>query len=40
MYAAFRVDENTGDLYMYTDDEYTGPGFRLAGNDLEVVLHG
>lgn len=38
MYAVFWVDATTGDLYMYTDDEYTGPGFRLNGNELEVVL--
>ena len=38
MYATFYVDAATGELYMVTDKEYTGPGFRLAGNDLEVVL--
>ena len=38
MYAAFWLDPLTGELYMYTDDEYAGPQFRLAGNNLEVVL--
>ena len=38
MYAVFRVDAATGELWMYCDEEYTGPGFRLAGGDLEVVL--
>lgn len=39
MYAAFWLDVLTGNLYMYTDDEYTGPSFRLNGNNLEVVLN-
>lgn len=39
LYAAFWLDPTTGDLYMYTDDAYDGPDFRLAGNDLEVVLN-
>ena len=38
MYAAFWVDPSDGSLYMYTDDEDKGPGFRLNGSDLEVVL--
>jgi len=38
MYATFFLDPRTGDLYMYTDGEYTGPQFRLNGPDLEVVL--
>lgn len=38
MYATFWVDARTGLLYMYTDDEYTGPQFRLNGKNLEVVL--
>lgn len=38
MYATFFLDPRTGDLYMYTDNEYTGPRFRLNGADLEVVL--
>lgn len=40
MYATFAVDPTTGELYMYTDDEYTGPTFRLVNGDLEVVLNG
>lgn len=41
MYATFYVDISTGDLYMVTDAEYTGPGFRLVNGYLEVVLdHG
>ena len=41
MYATFWVDARTGLLHMYTDDEYTGPQFRLNGKNLEVVLtHG
>lgn len=39
MYAVFYIDAATGDLYMVTDDEYTGPGFRLVNGNLEVVLH-
>lgn len=40
MYAAFWLDPETGDLYMYTDDEYTGPTFRLNENgDLEVLIN-
>lgn len=39
MYAAFFLDPRTGDLYMYADNEYTGPRFRLSGADLEVVLN-
>lgn len=39
MYATFYVDASTGDLYMVTDAEYTGPQFRLNGTDLEVVLN-
>ena len=39
MYATFFLDPRTGDLYMYTDEEYTGPSFRLNGADLEVVLN-
>lgn len=39
MYATFYVDAATGDLYMVTDNEYTGPQFRLNGADLEVVLN-
>lgn len=38
MYATFFLDPRTGDLYMFTDNEYTGPKFRLNGPDLEVVL--
>lgn len=38
MYATFYVDASTGDLYMVTDDEYTGPGFRLVDGDLEAIL--
>lgn len=39
MYAAFYIDAATGDLYMVTDNEYTGPTFRLVDGDLEVVLN-
>lgn len=39
MFAAFAVDPTSGELYMYTNDEYDGPQFRLSGADLEVVLH-
>lgn len=39
MYATFFLDAATGDLYMYYDNEYTGPQFRLDGPDLEVVLN-
>lgn len=40
MFAAFWLDPETGDLYMYTDDEYTGPGFRLTETgDLEVLIN-
>lgn len=39
MYATFYIDAATGDLYMVTDNEYTGPTFRLVGGDLEVVLN-
>lgn len=38
MYATFYLDAVTGDLYMFTDNEYSGPKFRLNGPDLEVVL--
>lgn len=38
MYATFYVDAATGALYMVTDAEYAGPGFRLADGNLEVVL--
>ena len=37
MYATCDVDENN-DLYMYTDEEYTGPGFEVDNEDLYVVL--
>lgn len=39
MYATFYVDAATGALYMVTDNEYAGPGFRLVNGDLEVVLN-
>ena len=39
MYAVFFVDAGTGELYMVTDEEYAGPGFRLRDGDLEVVLN-
>lgn len=39
MYATFFLEPKTGELYMYTDNEYTGPKFRLNGPDLEVVLN-
>lgn len=41
MYATFWIDPKTGDLYMFTPEKYTGPGFRLKDGNLEVVLsHG
>lgn len=40
MYATFEIDPATGDLWMYTDKEYTGPTFRLVDGNLEVVLNG
>ena len=36
MYAVFYVDAATGALYMVTDEEYAGPGFRLADGNLEI----
>ena len=36
----FFVDAASGELYMVTDEEYTGPGFRLRDGELEVVLNG
>lgn len=39
MYAVFYVNAATGALYMVTDAEYAGPGFRLADGNLEVVLN-
>lgn len=39
MYATFAIDPATGELWMYTDKEYTGPTFRLVDGDLEVVLN-
>nr|WP_325300301.1 hypothetical protein [uncultured Dysosmobacter sp.] len=40
LYAAFWLDPVGGDLYMYTDDAYDGPGFELNKNgELEVVLN-
>lgn len=39
MYAVFYLDPASGELYMVTDNEYAGPGFRLADGNLEVVLH-
>ena len=39
MFATFFLDPATGDLYMAADKEYAGPGFRLSGGDLEVVLN-
>lgn len=38
MYATFFLDAASGNLYMYYDEEYAGPRFRLSGADLEVVL--
>lgn len=39
MFATFAIDPATGELWMYTDAEYTGPTFRLVNGDLEVVLN-
>ncbi len=39
MYACFEIDAETGTLYMYTDDQYAGPKFRLNDRgEMEVVL--
>lgn len=39
MYATFDVDPATGELAMYTDEEYAGPGFELNNQgELSVVL--
>ena len=38
MYATFFVEPQTGELYMFTDNEYSGPDFRLVDGSLEVVL--
>lgn len=38
MYACFEVDPTTGELWMFTDDEYAGPQFALNGANLEVIL--
>lgn len=38
MYATFAIDPATGELWMHTDEEYTGPTFRLVDGNLEVVL--
>ena len=39
MYATFFLDPRSGELYMFADNEYAGPEFRLNGPDLEVVLN-
>lgn len=39
MYATFFVEPQTGELYMFTDNEYSGPDFRLVDGSLEVVLN-
>lgn len=39
MYAVFYLDPASGELYMVTDNEYAGPGFRLVDGNLEVVLN-
>lgn len=39
MYATFFVEPQTGELYMLTDNEYSGPDFRLVDGSLEVVLN-
>lgn len=39
MFASFWLDPLTGELYMYTDDEYAGPQFRLNENNLEVLIN-
>lgn len=38
MYATFEINPATGELWMHTDKEYTGPTFRLVDGNLEVVL--
>lgn len=38
MYPIFYLDESTGLLSMYANEEYTGPEFRLRDGYLEVVL--
>lgn len=38
MYATFEIDMGTGELVMYTPDEYTGPVFSLSDGFLEVTI--
>ena len=38
MYATFEIDMDTGELFMYTPDGYTGPAFSLADGFLEVTI--
>lgn len=39
MYATFAVDPATGELWMYTDEEYNGPTFAITNGNLEVILN-
>ncbi|MDE7242782.1 MAG: hypothetical protein K2O18_02225 [Oscillospiraceae bacterium] len=39
LYAVFCLDVSDGNLYMVTDERYSGPLFRLNQSDLEVVLN-
>lgn len=38
MYATFEIDIETGELVMYTPNEYTGPVFSLSDGFLEVTI--
>lgn len=38
MYATFGFDPSTGELVMYTDEEYTGPNFELNNGELSVII--
>lgn len=38
MYATFYVDVASGELWMFYDEEYTGPTFNLVDSNLEVIL--
>lgn len=37
MYATFEIETETGNLYMYTDEEYTGPEFEYSDSTGKLV---
>lgn len=37
MYATFEIETETGNLYMYTDEEYTGPEFEYSESTGKLV---